>query len=58
MKRISFFVMLVGLFCLVGCGNEIEKLKKYADNNDVDAQMKLAKIYYDGTENYTNWKFS
>jgi len=50
MKRINFFVVLFCMFCLVGCGNEISKLKKLADNNNVDAQMKLAKIYYDGND--------
>ena len=50
MKKINFCVALFCMFCLIGCGSEVDKLKKYAENNDVDAQMKLAKIYYDGTK--------
>ena len=50
MKQITFVFSLICMFVLAGCGNEIDKLKKYAENNDVDAQMKLAKIYYDGTK--------
>lgn len=48
MKRINF--LLFCIFFLVGCGNEISKLKKLADNNDVNSQMKLAKIYYNGNK--------
>ncbi len=50
MKKIKFCIMLFSMFFLIGCGSEIDKLKKYAENNDVNAQMKLAKIYYDGTK--------
>ena len=50
MEKINFIIALFFIFCLTGCGSEIDKLKKYAENNDVDAQMKLAKIYYDGTK--------
>ncbi len=50
MKLFKFAVMVLCLVSIAGCGDEISKLKKYADNNDVSAQMKLAKIYYDGTE--------
>lgn len=50
MKLFKSVIMMLCLVSFVGCGNEISKLKKYADNNDVNAQMKLAKIYYDGTE--------
>ena len=48
MKNFNLLIVFFGLFILVGCGSEIDKLKKYAENNDVSAQMKLAKIYYDG----------
>ncbi len=51
MKKFNLLMALVCMSVLVGCGSEIDKLKKYADNNnDVSAQMKLAKIYYDGTD--------
>ncbi len=50
MKTFRFAVIALCLVSFIGCGNEISKLKKYAENNDVNAQMKLAKIYYDGTD--------
>ena len=50
MKKMKFFAFLMLCVLLAGCGNEISKLKKLADNNDVDAQIKLAKIYYAGNE--------
>ena len=51
MKQIKIVLLLltVALFS-VSCSSEISKLKKLADGNDINAQMKLAKIYYDGNE--------
>lgn len=51
MKQIKILLLLlVVAFFSLSCSNEISKLKKLADGNDVNAQIKLAKIYYDGNK--------